>query len=186
MMHRLLTSFGLILSLIWLQLSPLSAVAEIYKTIDKNGRVIYTDVPPPNDKDAKPLDLKSINSLPSPAASNAPASNNNTQAPLEYVVQILEPANGTTLMPDERSVNVSISLNQSLQEGDLLAYKLDGNTLEKTTDLTASLNEPPRGEHHLTVEVIDSDGTSLAQSNSITIEVMRPLPKQQTTTVPAK
>lgn len=164
------------------------ATAEIYKTVDKNGRITYTDVPPAN-IEAKPVELKAINSLPTPTAipntSPINASTNN-QAPLEYRVQILAPENGTTLFADERSVTVSIAINQNLSNGDLFAYKLDGTTLTTTPEATHTITEPPRGEHSLTVEVIDADGKSLAQSNTITIVVMRPLPKQKAVPVPKK
>lgn len=165
-----------------------TAFAEIYKTVDKNGRITYTDVPPAN-TEAKPVELKAINSLPTPAAipnTGAINTNTNNQAPLEYRVQILAPENGKTLLSDERSVTVSIAINQNLSNGDLFAYKLDGSTLTTTQEMTYTVTEPPRGEHNLTVEVIDADGKSLAQSNTITVVVMRPLPKQKASPVPKK
>lgn len=162
------------------------ASAEIYKTIDKNGRVTYTDVPPAN-TEAKPLELKSINSLPTPVA--IPHTNHNNTSnndPLEYQIQITAPENGTTLLADERSVSVSISINPSLNDGDLFAYKIDGDTVTTTQEMTYTIVEPPRGEHVLTVDVVDTEGNSLAQSNAITLVVMRPLPKQKAVPVPKK
>jgi hypothetical protein len=175
---------GLILSLV----SSTDATAEIYKTVDKNGRVTFSDTPPPNTT-AKPIELKSINTTPPPVAIptntiiNAPSS---TPTANTYQVQIIAPANGTTLLADERSVTVSISLNGPLQNDDLLAYKLDGNIIAKTTESSYTFNEPPRGEHSLTVDVIDKDGKSLAQSDAVTLVVMRPLPKQTATPMPKK
>jgi hypothetical protein len=172
--------FGLILSL----LSSSYVTAEIYKTVDKNGRITYSDVPPPN-TDAKPIELKSINTTPPlrpeydytpPVAQSAPT----------YEVRLLAPVNGTTLLANERSVTISVGLNQELQNNDLLAYKIDGNILTKTTEPSFTLNEPPRGEHSLTVDVINNQGKSLAQSDAVTLVVMRPLVKQTTTPVPKK
>jgi hypothetical protein len=180
--HTLIAS-SLILSL---TLSSL-AIAEIYKTVDKNGRITYTDVPPAN-TEAKPLELKTINSLPSPAAipNTSPSNSGVSDDTNEYQVQITAPENGRTLMADERSVMIAISLNQNLNEGDLFAYKIDGDTLTTTQEMSYTLTEPPRGEHLLTVDVIDSKGTTLAQSNAITLLVMRPLPKQKAVPVPKK
>lgn len=164
------------------------ATAEIYKTVDKNGRVTYTDVPPAN-TEAKPLELKAINSLPTPAVIPNTGSVNTSmynQALPEYHVQILAPENGKTLLADERSVTVSIDANQNLSNGDLFAYKMDGATLTTTQETTYTIIEPPRGEHSLTVEVVDLDGKSLAQSNAITLVVMRPLPKPKAVPVPKK
>lgn len=44
--------------------SPASAIADMYKWVDENGKVHYTDSPPPGKK-AKKLDLK-INSISGP------------------------------------------------------------------------------------------------------------------------
>lgn len=163
------------------------ATAEIYKTVDKNGRITYTDVPPAN-KEAKPLELKTINSLPTPAAipNTSPSNSGVSNDANEYQVQITAPENGTTLMADERSVAVSVSINQNLSEGDLFVYKIDGDTLTTSREMTYTLTEPPRGEHKLTVDVIDREGKTLAQSNAITLLVMRPLPKQKAVPVPKK
>ena len=89
-------------------------------------------------------------------------------------------------MADERSITVDVSLNSSLEEGNLFAYKLDGATLATTTEMSYTIVEPPRGEHSLTVDVVDAEGKSLAQSNAITVVVMRPLVKQTATPVPKK
>ena len=183
MLRHLLIASSLILSL---TLSSL-ATAEVYKTVDKNGRITYTDGPP-TDTTAKPVELKTINSLPSPPAIPHTSLSNSgpkQEAP-EYQVQILAPENGTTLLADERSVTLSVSLNPNLHDGDSLAYKIDGTTLATTNELSYTVTEPPRGEHSLTVDVVDRDGNSLAQSNAITLVVMRPLPKQKAAPVPKK
>jgi hypothetical protein len=174
--------------LLCLTLSTLSN-AEVYKTVDKYGRVTFSDVPPP-DSDAKPIELKPINTLPptetSPIKTVIIGTSTTPQAMPGYEINITAPENGTTLMANERSVTVSINLNQDLHEGDLLAYKIDGDTIEKTAEHSITLNEPPRGEHAITVEVVDSDEKSLAQSDAVTLLVMRPLVKQTATPTPKK
>jgi hypothetical protein len=165
------------------------ATAEIYKTVDKNGRITYTDIPPAN-TNAKPVELKSLNTTPPPTAmpsgTGTTSENNNAQSDMDYQLHILAPANGTTLMPNERSISVSVGISSSLQNGDLLVYKLDGNTLEKSAQLAATINEPPRGEHNITVEVVSKDGKILGQTNAVTVLVMRPTIKQTATPVPKK
>ena len=162
------------------------AAAEIYKTVDKNGRITYTDVPPTN-TEAKPVELKTINSLPSPPAIPIDTpSNNSAPNTLDYQIQVVAPENGRTLMADERSITVSVSLNQALNNGDLLAYKLDGDIITTTQEMAYTINEPPRGERSLTVDVVDTNGKILAQSNPVTLLVMRPIVKQKAVPVPKK
>lgn len=183
-MRRLIINITILLTC----LNTASVMAEIYKTVDKDGRVTYSDVPPPN-TNAKPVELKSINTAPPPVAmpsdEHSPSGPRNT-APQAYQLKITAPVNGTTLLPNERSVVISTSLNTNLQNGDQFAYKLDGNILITTTETSYNFVEPPRGEHKITVEVIDQEGTSLAQSEAITLVVMRPLVKRPTTPVPKK
>ncbi len=173
-MRQILISISLLFSMALSQ----SPHAEIYKTVDKSGRTVYTDVPPAN-SDAKPVELKSINSLPPTEVSPNNPPTQTLSALRHYEIQITSPANGTTLLANERSVGIAVELNQSLQNGEQLIYKLDGATIEKTKEISITLSEPPRGEHVLTVEVVDGDGKSLAQSNPVTLLVIRPIIKQK-------
>jgi hypothetical protein len=183
MTRNLFIATSLLLSLTY----AISTSAEVYKTVDKNGRITYTDQPPANTS-AKPVELKSINSIPAPTQvpDYSQADTGNLQEPQEYQVQILAPENGRTLLADERSVKVDISSNTSLENGDLYAYKIDGAILQTTKELSYVIVEPPRGEHILTVDVVGSNGQSLAQSNAITLIVMRPIVKPKATPLPTK
>ena len=181
-MHR---NVYVVTSLVVGILVSLVSHAEVYKTVDKNGRVTYTDVPPENTA-AKPVELKSINSIPAPPVLPIESPPPAAQAPIEYNVQILAPENGKTLMANDRSIEVSVAVSQGLQNGHKLAYKLDGNTVHTTIEMTYVIVEPPRGERVLTVDVVDAAGKSLAQSSPVTLLVMRPFVKQNVAPVPRK
>jgi hypothetical protein len=162
--------------------------AEIYKTIDKQGRTTYTDAPPKN-APAKPVELKSLNTLPAPSTVEENHNQTNVappQATQEYQVNLLSPANGTVLMPEDRAITINISCNANLQGDDQFAYKLDGKTVVTSTEMNAVIEEPPRGEHLLSVDVVDADNNSLAQSNTVRILVSRPSIKQKPVTVPRR
>lgn len=161
------------------------AFAEIYKTVDKNGRVTFSDVPPPN-TDAKPIELKSLNTTPPPPPVPAYIPPNPKIDPDGYELHLLAPENGTTLLPNERSVTISARLNLPLQNDDMFAYKLDDKIIFKTMESSYNLDEPPRGEHSVSVAIVDREGKSLAQSEAATIIVMRPPVKQKATPVPKK
>lgn len=180
-MRRLLLSIVTLL----LSLNTAYVVAEIYKTVDKNGHVTYTDTPPPNTS-AKPVELKSLNTTPGVTTSgNYEMPNISYEAP-SYSLSLVAPENGKTLMPNERSVTISVNINPVLQDGDLLVFKLDGKPVMKTDETVYELVEPPRGEHSITVSVVNSEGKELAQSEAATIFVMRPPIKHQQAPVPKK
>lgn len=163
------------------------AVADVYKTVDKQGRVTYTDVAPAN-VSARPIELKPVNSLPAPEVIPyaSPVQQTAEKDMVGYQIQMLTPENGTTLMPGERSVKISVGLNQDLNEGDLLEYRMDNTLLVATRDMEYTLIEPPRGEHSISVDVVDAAGNSLAQSAPVTLVVMRPFVKQKPVPVPKK
>jgi hypothetical protein len=180
-MRRIILTLGALL----ICLSTTPGLAQIYKSVDKNGHTTYTDTPPPN-TNAKPVELKSLNTTPAVNPGTVYSSPVPEIGPEDYALNLTAPENGKTLMPDERSLTISVNLNRPLQNDDLLAYKLDGQVIAKTTDSTYTLVEPPRGEHSVSVTVIDLDGQELAQSEAITVVVMRPLIKHLPFPVPKK
>ena len=148
--------------------------AEIYKTVDKQGRVVYTDQPSAN-SNAKIVELRSINSVP-PTQFTSVESRTPDVAVIDinYQVTVISPVSGVMLLPDERHLTVSVSLDKALQPGHVLVYFLDGEIVEKTTELSITIVEPPRGEHKLHVHVMSKYGKSLGQSDAVTAVVMRP------------
>ena len=168
-------------------ITPLAS-ADVYKTVDKNGRTVYTDTPPAN-SNAKPIELQTTNTIPSLSRQeSAPAEPiaAPTQDLSNYQIEIISPANGTTLMPDERTLEVSVSMNQNIQGDMQLAYKIDGITRYSGTEMTTTLTDIPNGEHTLTVDLVDSDNQSFAKSNAVKVLALRPIFKQKTPTVPTK
>jgi len=154
-----------------------SAQAEIYKTKDKSGRVVYTDQPAANDTKAKIVELPAINQLPSvnPTAVVPPE-----QAPAEeinYHLEIISPAPDTRLEAGDRNLSVTISANQLLQPEHFFVYFLNGKKIQESKDLSITIVEPPRGENKLHVEVMDKYGKSFGQSDPVTVFVFRPIVK---------
>jgi len=175
----------LTLGALLLCLGSLPALAQIYKTVDKNGHTTFTDTPPPNTS-AKPVELKSLNTTPAITPDTGYSPSVPEIGNEGYSLSVAAPENGKTLMPDERSIIISVNLNPSLQNDDILVYKLDGQVIAKTTDLTYTLVEPPRGEHSISVAIADSEGQELVQSEAVTLLVMRPIIKRQPIPVPKR
>jgi hypothetical protein len=160
------------------------ASAEIYKTIDKQGRVVYTDRPPAK---AKPVELPNINTLSQARfILNDGAMFNATMDAEPYQVHVISPVSGFVLQANERNLNVSVNLDKALQSGHVLVYFLDGYILEKTTALAVTISEPARGEHKLHVDVMSKYGKNLGQSDAISIVVMRPNIHEKPDKVPKK
>ena len=149
--------------------------ADVYKTVDKQGRTVYTDQPMPDDTKAKIVTLPTINQLPS-VEPTVVMTNPDREAPeaINYNLEIITPESGTRLLADQRDLHISVSADNPLQEGHFFVYYMNGKSVRETTDPAITINEPPRGENKVYVEVMDNYGNSFGQSSSVIVYVMRP------------
>lgn len=137
----------------------------IYRWVDSNGVVHYSDMP---HKGAKPVHLGAATVLPfkAPAQAAAPAQLPKVKAP-SYKVKILAPAPGSTIWPVNYTVHVNVSVKPSLQGVAMLKYQLDGKSVGKPTSQTSiELHKVYRGTHTLKVQVVGRKGETWGQASS--------------------
>jgi len=162
-----------VLTLALLIFAPSASYAEvIYKSVDKHGNITYSDTK--TNKQAVSVKLPAINTQPAVKSSlNTPK--NSPQETLNYQVAILTPRNGDTLHNNQRRINVNVSVRPALKPGFYLQAMLDGMLHgQAVTSKQFTVGEFDRGEHTLSVAIIDSNGKILTQSASITLYVKRP------------
>ncbi len=153
-------------------------MADVYKTIDKDGRVIYSDSPT-SDK-AQKVELREINTVPGaePLPNSTPVDSFASQeAKVTYQIEIISPRAEVTIPPGQRDLAIAVNLSQPLRESHLLVYFMDGELLEETSMTNIIVKEVPRGSHTLVVEVIDASGQSLGTSAPVIVNVIRPIIK---------
>lgn len=156
----------------------LNLQAEIYKTIDKNGNVVYTDNPPTEGAEA--VKLREINTLPAEenVVSDEPRPVVMKQGPINYQIDIISPRNEVVIPPGERDLAVAINMSPGLHPNHLVTYYLDNELIEETRSMSIVIQDVPRGARTLIVEVIDQQGNSLGKSEPLTINVIRPVVKK--------
>lgn len=160
-------------------------IADVYKSVDKNGRVIYTDNP--KDDKAQKMELREINTVPSapPTSQSTPADSFKSQpAAISYQIKIMSPRNDLIIPVGQRDLGIAITVTPQLEEGHLLVYFMDGELLEETTQTNIIVKDAPRGIHTLAVEAIDADGRSLGTSAPVSVSLMRPIIKKAAPPVP--
>jgi hypothetical protein len=151
--------------------------AEVYKTVDKDGNVKYSDSPP--DEQAQTVKLPELNTLPPDEQGQvyqSTAQPNNEF--VEYQVEIISPRNEVVIPPGQRDLAVAVSINPGLQGDHLITYYIDGELVEETQSSNIVIQDPPRGGRTLTVEVIDQSGEVLGRAEPKTINVIRPIKKK--------
>ncbi|MGR3969415.1 DUF4124 domain-containing protein [Shewanella sp. 1180_01] len=153
------------LTLIGLVLFSMLAQATVYKWVDKDGKVHYSDEPQPNAQVVE-LKEKTLNQIALPLPKTE--SNNANQAieSIQYQVNITSPAEEETVRDNNGDFDVVATITPELKSQYLMALKLDGNTIgQPQIGGTFKLKNIDRGEHTLVVDALTQNGKVFASSS---------------------
>lgn len=158
-----------ILSLLCSALSAQQGAGKVYKSVDENGRVIFTDIQP-SDKPAELIRVQPTNTTPKVAddAKNSGADDKaaSTAAYTRFV--ITSPANNQTMEYDVSSVDVTLALEPALQEGHQVQFILDGKPYDEPgTTLSTRFGNLPRGTHSVQALVLDAKGKRIKSTRVV-------------------
>lgn len=160
-------------------LTHATAGAEIYKTIDAQGNVVFSDVPPPPDEASEPVSVEPLNTFEPevPAAAEAPADPNAPDVPevARYDnVSIVAPAEDETVRENAGNVTVAVALTPPLKAGDQLVLYMDGDRQPVVAQGTSFyLQNVDRGAHTVGVRVLNGQGEVAAESPPSTFYLQR-------------
>lgn len=155
---------------------PAAKKPEVYKWVDDKGVVHYTDKPPSDN--ATPAALPPLQTYKRGTTPDLRkfSSSGSASKPITNVgpqVQLVTPAREETF--HERTVPVAVMVTPPLDPDYKLVYYLDGSAQgSPTTDTSYALTEVERGEHSVSVAVVDSSGTELSRSSSVTFYTQLP------------
>ncbi|NOQ81620.1 MAG: DUF4124 domain-containing protein [Methylophaga sp.] len=153
--------------------------AEVYRTIDKNGNVIFSDVEEDNSEEVV------IDIAPSYAAPAVPAlvlEDNKTDEKKgvevdlpKYQISISSPAQNETFQnPESITVTAVVIPELNGSRADKLLFKLDGKPIgEAQEEASITITELERGSHILVVAVVDKSGKVMKKSKSTLFHVHR-------------
>ena len=153
-----------------------TAHAEIYKTVDANGNVIYTDKPSDN---AIPVTLPKTSAVSPTSAQSTPTNEATTTNPMindptkkPYTkFEISSPLNQDSIQ-NQPILKVKLAVDPNLQNSDVIQVYVDGGPSGNAEHQTTfNLTIPNRGTHILSATLFDKDMKLLMRSNSITIYV---------------
>lgn len=152
----------------------ITAQAEVYRWVDANGNVIFSDQPHPDAEKIKIETLPSYTPVAIPESVNEELEGE--QEIPRYKVAILTPANDETVRNNAGLVNINAKVTPPLDQdrNDQLTIKLDGQTLgEPSTSPNFTLSEVERGTHTVQVLVVDKDKKTIKSSKKITFHLQR-------------
>ena len=141
--------------------------AAVYKTVDEQGNVIYTDEPAGN---GEPIKLPPLSTVPPPnyQPSTPAGSSSNVAAAGQYEkLAIITPSQDETVRDNTGNINVRVAIKPNLNKaaGHRLQYFLDGQKEgEPSSSDQAVYTNVDRGAHTVEVAVVDTAGKVLQRS----------------------
>jgi len=147
--------------------------ADVYRWVDEQGQVVYSDVPRPG---AEQLRID-VPAPATPAAASQQTSGVEQQAPAQPfrydTFEILSPAPEEVLWNIEGQLNVLLRIRPTLQRGHSATLYLDDQPAATLSpgNTSATLSEVYRGAHSLRAEIRDAAGDRLAQTPPLSFTV---------------
>ena len=137
--------------------------AQIYKSVDRDGNVTFSDRPPSGSEEAEAVELKPLNTAPAPEALPEPSSRR-----------------------EKGNLTVNVAVEPPLSGGEHLQLYLDGTPQGEPQRANQwQLEGLPRGGHDLRVDRLGMRGEVRASSDTIRFYVMRPLNIRNRPSTPA-
>ena len=156
-----------VVALLALALSATSALAAPYTWVDKDGKVHYSDQPPPAGVKAEQVELKPLTEI---TAEPVPQSSNPSDpaAPAEPAsgyesFRITSPLDQTTLRDPSAPLAIAVSLSPPLSGGDQIEFTLDGKVVE------SPITGLERGTHHIGARVLSANGGLRIAASDVTV-----------------
>lgn len=145
--------------------------AEVFKSIDEDGNVIYTDNPRGQQAIEK-VELPSINRQ--PAIHVPPIEKTQEAAKLRHSITITAPANGAQIPTGEPDVQIFANIKPFLNADHRIRFihngKISGKASKSPVLLLSSVH---RGEHQISAQLVNKDGKIIARSKAVTFYVQR-------------
>lgn len=156
------------------------AASRIYRTVDEDGNVIFTDVPPKEGESGEAIAVERPNTF-QPAASESREEwivdsdgENADEAAFNYnAVTITSPTHDQAVRENAGNVTVVAEVEPELQIGHHIRIVMD-DTPEQTGPQTVfTLPNVDRGTHTLLAQVVDDAGNVLLTSSPVVFHLQR-------------
>ncbi len=162
-----------------------AVLAQIYKTVDENGNVTYTDRPP--EDGSAPIKLPPISVIETPVYEpparvdkNGADSKDGQELSLRELRKfyadfaIVAPQQEESIWHPEKAMTVAWSTLNQLKEGMQVAIYIDGKLQSKTTERTIAVPQLDRGEHKVEAQLTDAKNRGIATAEPVIFFIKRP------------
>lgn len=171
--------FGILLTI-----TASSLMAQVYKVVDEDGNVTFTDQAPADG--SKPVELPPISVIETPVYETKPvakegeAAEGEEEIPLGQLRRnyrdfaIISPMQEESVWRPDGPIPVTWSVGNALQQGMQVTIYLDGSRYTSTTQSMVAINGLDRGEHTLRAEIRDQKNRVISTAETVTFFVRQP------------
>lgn len=149
------------------------ATAEIYRYVDENGSMVYTDQKP--SEDATPVDLPGLTVMDAPKPATSPtrtSASDGSEVPEVYPdLTVLSPRREETFQGTGNTLPLRLASRQALRGSDQVVVFLDGSQQGSFTSLAVDLQDVPRGAHDVRVEIRDAQDRVVGTAGPVTFHM---------------
>lgn len=136
----------------------------IYKVVQQDGTVLYTDQPVPG---AIAIDLSSVNTSTMPRLATVPpdkrtSKDDNDSGP-QYVVKVVSPTPEATIRDNTGQIAITATVSPNVPNGEFNLF-LDNSKIASQNFGSFILDGINRGAHTFFISVTDNTGKTLASS----------------------
>lgn len=175
-----------------------SLQAKIYKTVDAQGNVSYTDVAPAQRESEAELQVEELNTFTSPEPAPEPLptvvlnnpdndEDEEDQAPNQYSqIRISSPGDDEAVRANSGDITLYAGVEPELHNSHRLRFYIDGSPVGTVDALSFSLSNMDRGTHQAKVAVVDASGTTIGESSTVTFHVLRAFRPPQSRSAPRR
>lgn len=150
--------------------------AEVYRQVDKDGNVTFTDDPKGK---AERVEVKPVTTITMPKPDTVRRQINDTdgeigdQSAYESVT-FLAPANDEAFHSGSGNVEFQVASNPALRRGHRFEVTLDGTPVGQSASGSVSVTNVFRGTHKAGVNVINAEGERVFTGETIRFTIHRP------------
>ncbi len=154
--------------------APAFAAGQMYRWVDAEGRVHYSDKPQPGAEELAIPEAQTFESSAAKVTLPAPRSTTPRPEPQTYTsIGIASPTSEEVLWNIEGELSVRASSQPALRPGHAYRWVFDGKPVDNVaqTNATVTIPEVWRGTHTLSVAIVDVDGNEVGRSPTVTFHV---------------
>jgi hypothetical protein len=149
----------------------------IYKSVDAEGNIVYSDTPSIGAEKIQPPPISTIDSRPTADTAPASADDTSTKPPTSYTsFTILQPGNDVTIWDNQGSIPLSLKLEPGLDtaNGHGVWVYVDGKAVvRQSPSLVQPISGIDRGTHTVRAEIRDKTGRVLMRTKTINVHLKK-------------